>query len=180
VPRPSSGTDGRAAPKIDFHRSSFTIQTRFCFHQEKNVAGKNSVLGGGGFHHVAVKVFNPHFDKAVAFYKALGCVERTAWGEAEKRGILLDTGDGNYMELFANGPDLKHDEWGVGAAVAHLALRTTNCDAAIRIAEKAGAKVTAEPKNVEMGPEKIKIRIAFCQAPGGEVVEFFQNEPGVL
>src|SRR5437870_5711641 len=107
------------------------------------MAGKNSVLGGGGFHHVALKVHN--FEKAVQFYKDLGCTQRTAWGEGDKRGILLDAGDGNYIEIFAGGPDIQHDPRGAGAAIFHLALRTNDVDTAIKTAERAGGVVTVPP-----------------------------------
>lgn len=139
------------------------------------MAGKNSVIAGGGFHHVAVKVHD--YDATIKFYKGIGCVERLSWGTGNDRGMLLDTGDGNYMEVFAGGPDIKHDPAGAGAAVIHVCFRSSNVDLAIKAAEKAGGKVTIAPKDHTIpSTPPTKIRIAFCQSPGGEVVEFFQNE----
>jgi glyoxylase I family protein len=109
------------------------------------------------------------------FYKdALGFTERHAWGEGERRAALLDSGDGNYLEVFAGGKD----EPPSGGAILHLAFRTADVDAAIERVRAAGAQVTAEPKDVTLGrgPEGVPARIAFCRGPGGEEIEFFQNE----
>lgn len=137
------------------------------------MSGTNEVLGGGGFHHVAVRV--PDFDAAMRFYKdALGLQEKIAWGEADKRAVMLDTGDGNYLEVFAGGSV----EPPSGGSILHLAFRTKNIDAAIERVRAAGAKVTVEPKDVVLPsrPQEIPARIAFCIGPAGEVIEFFQNE----
>jgi glyoxylase I family protein len=136
------------------------------------MAGTNAVLGGGGFHHVAMKAKD--FDAAVKFYKALGFTERISWGQGDNRAVMLDAGDGNYLEIFAGGSADPKPE----GTVVHFALRTGNCDAAIAAARAAGAQVTMEPKNVDIPsqPHKTPVRIAFCRGPGGEVIEFFQNE----
>ncbi|HEY3322936.1 MAG TPA: VOC family protein [Planctomycetota bacterium] len=126
-----------------------------------------------GFHHVAIKVHD--FDAAVKFYTAgLGFNEKLSWGEGEKRAVLLDAGNGNYVEIFAGGSPGPKPE----GSVVHFAFRSTNCDAAIERAQKAGAEVTMQPKNVEIPsrPHKTPVRIAFCKGPAGEVIEFFQNE----
>lgn len=88
--------------------------------------GTNTTLGGGGFHHVAVRVHD--FEAALRFYQgALGFTERIAWGEGNGRAVMLDTGDGSYLEVFAGGaPDLKPD-----GPLLHVAFRTSDCDATI-------------------------------------------------
>ncbi|MCY3021622.1 MAG: VOC family protein [Planctomycetota bacterium] len=137
------------------------------------MAGTNAVLGGGGFHHVAIKVRD--FDAAKKFYVAgLGFAETISWGEGDGRAVMLDAGDGNYLEIFAGGPAEPRPE----GVVVHFALRTSDCDAALARARAAGAQVTMEPKSVEIPskPAKTPVRIAFCKGPGGEVIEFFQNE----
>ena len=137
------------------------------------MSGKNETIGGGGFHHVAIRAQD--FDASVRFYtKALGFREKIAWGEGAKRAIMLDAGDGNYMEIFAGGSDSPKPE----GAILHFALRTSDCDAAIARARAAGATVTVEPKDVDIPstPGPTPVRIAFCKGPDGEIIEFFQNE----
>ena len=64
--------------------------------------GSNSKIGGGGFHHVAIRVYD--FDATVRFYtEVLGFTDKVRWGEGDNRAIMLDTGDGNYLEVFAGG-----------------------------------------------------------------------------
>ena len=137
------------------------------------MSGQNAAIGGGGFHHIAMRAHD--FDATVKFYtEALGFKEKIAWGEGDKRAIMLDTGDGNYLEVFAGGSDEPKPE----GAVVHFALRTNDCDTAIERARAAGAEVTVEPKDVEIPsrPQPLPVRIAFCKGPDGEIIEFFQND----
>lgn len=125
-----------------------------------------------GFHHAALKVVD--FDKVVAFYRdGLGLTEKIGWGEGNSRAVMLDAGNGNYVEIFAGG-DGKAPEGGI----LHLALRTPSCDAALARAVAAGAVVTMEPRDVTIPsrPAPTPVRIAFCRGLAGEILEFFQNE----
>lgn len=125
-----------------------------------------------GFHHVAMRVKD--FDATVKFYtEILGFKKSISWGENDKRAIMLDTGDGNYLEVFAGGSgELKPE-----GAFIHLAFRTDNCDEAIEKARAAGMEITDEPKDVEIGSvPPTPVRIAFFKGPDGEVIEFFQNK----
>lgn len=135
------------------------------------MAGTNSVIGGGGFHHLAMRVKD--FDASMKFYKeGLGFVEYKAWGEGDKRAVMLDTGDGNYFEIFAGGKDEVKPE----GAYLHVALRTDNCDLALKRAVEAGAVVTQEPSDVTIPSNPpLPVRIAFCKGLDGEIIEFFQN-----
>jgi len=136
------------------------------------MAGSNTVLGGGGFHHVALKVKD--FDAAKNFYvDVLGFKEKISWGEGDKRAVMLDTGDGNYLEVFAGGTE--PEERGT---VLHLALRTTRCDEVVARVRAAGAEITVEPKDVTIPsqPTPTPVRLAFFKGPAGEIVELFQNE----
>ena len=131
--------------------------------------GNNGKIGGGGFHHVAIRVFD--FEASVRFYtEVLGFAERVRWGEGNGRGILLDTGDGNYLEIFAGGaPGAKPE-----GAFLHVALRSDDVDAAIEVARAAGMEVTLEPKDVSLG--EVPARIAFFKGPDGEIIELFQEK----
>jgi glyoxylase I family protein len=136
----------------------------------------NAILGGGGFHHVCVKTRD--WDRTMRFYQdTLGCTVKLAWNfrDTGRRATMLDTGDGNYMEVFED-PDYVPAPNGV---VTHFALRTTRLDEVAARVRAAGAKITMEPKNVILaatnGPGSVPIRIFFCEGPSGEVIEFFQN-----
>ncbi len=131
-----------------------------------------------GIHHVAIRVHD--FEKAIAFYRdGLGFKERVRWNDGKKWIVLLDAGSGDYIEILSHGKEGAQPEgaWG------HLALRTTDCDAAIELAVKAGAKILIAPKEMPINPEdengakgkQIPVRLAFCQGLFGEVIEFFQN-----
>ncbi len=143
------------------------------------MAGKNKVLGGGGFHHVAIHARD--FDGTVDFYtRVLGFTTKITWQEAPKRAVMLDAGDGNYLEVF-EAPQAKPAS-GDGP-ILHFALRTDDCDAAIERAREAGCEVTMEPQDIDIQAQgadaqaqTVPIRIGFCKGPDGELIEFFQNE----
>jgi len=142
----------------------------------------NPILGGGGFHHVCVKTRD--WDATMRFYQdTLGCTEKIAWRAAPQRAVMLDAGDGNYIEVFE---DLAY----LGAphgAINHFALRTTRLDAVAARVRAAGFKITVEPRDVTIqttnpstssgqaaiGP--VPVRIFFCDGPNGESIEFLQN-----
>ncbi len=137
------------------------------------MAGSNSAIGGGGFHHVAIRAHD--FDASVKFYtEALGFTEKIAWGEDRGRAVMLDTGDGNYLEVFANGEEGSKPE----GAIIHFAIRTSDVDSAIARARGAGAEVTVEPKDIEIKsrPQHMPVRLAFFKGPDGEIIELFDNE----
>lgn len=134
----------------------------------------NTKLPGCGFHHIAIRAFD--FDKSLAFYtEDFGFRVKIGWGEKPDRAVMLDTGDGNYLEIFEGKTTEGHKPEG---AVIHFALRVKSCDQAMDVARAAGAVVTMEPKNVDIpsypsGPTPV--RIAFVKGPDGEHIEFFEN-----
>jgi len=134
------------------------------------MTGKNEKIAGGGFHHVAIKVRD--FDATLKFYvDGLGFEKKISWGEGENRAAMLDTGGGNYMEVFAGGKDEPKPE----GAYLHVAFRTDDCDKALERARAAGAEVTMEPSDVTIGSvPPTPVRIAFCKGPDGEIIQFFQ------
>ncbi len=138
--------------------------------------GTNASIGGGGFHHVAIRTRD--FDKSFRFYtQVLGFTQAMAWGQAPGRAVMLDTGDGNYLEIF----ERPTEEWAdTDAAILHMALRTSDCDAAIEKVRAAGMTVTMEPKDIDIDakPQMTPVRIAFFKGPDGEIIEFFQNREG--
>ncbi len=141
----------------------------------------NAILGSGGFHHVCVKTRDWH--RTIAFYcDTLGCTVKIAWNfrDTGRRATMLDTGDGNCIEIFED-PDYVSAPNG---SVVHFALRTTRLDEVAARVRATGAKITMEPKDATIantattpgavhGP--VPIRIFFCEGPSGEVIEFFQN-----
>ena len=133
----------------------------------------NSKIPGSGFHHVAIRTHD--FDASLRFYiEGLGFRQKIAWGEKPGRAVMLDTGDGNYLEIFEReGEPLPTSG---EANILHFALRCDDCEAATEAARAAGAKVTMEPKVPDAFTELgSRTKISFVQGPDGEVVEFFQS-----
>ena len=103
----------------------------------------------------------------------LGFAEKISWGAAPKRAVMLDTGDGNYLEIFerAEASTLTGEPH-----LLHLCLRTDDCDAAYQTALAAGATGKTEPMVpgafTELG---LKTKIAFVVGPDGEIIEFFES-----
>ena len=129
----------------------------------------NVVLGDGGLHHVAIRV--PEFEKSIRFYsEVLGCVEKIRWGDSPTRIVLLDTGNGSYVELFEEvGREPAKDD-----AMWHIAFRVNDTDAALERCRAAGCEVTVEPKTLSnLGGKGVDVRLAFCKGPSGELLEFF-------
>ncbi len=127
-----------------------------------------------GFHHVCVKTRD--WDRTLRFYRdTLGCTVKIAWRAAPERAVMLDTGGGNYIEVFE---DLSYTPARDGA-ILHLALRTAKLDEVADRVRTFGATITMEPKDITIattnGAGEIPIRIFFCTGPNGEVIEFFQN-----
>jgi glyoxylase I family protein len=125
-----------------------------------------------GFHHIAMKVKD--LDASIQFYtKVMGFEVKHAWGEGEKRAVMIDTGKGNYIELFANGPSgLRPDgHW------VHLALACTDTKSAIEKVRAAGYTVTMEPADIDIPASPVlPVRIGFFKGPDAELIEFFQTK----
>jgi catechol 2,3-dioxygenase-like lactoylglutathione lyase family enzyme len=124
-----------------------------------------------GFHQIAIKVRD--FDASVKFYtEALGFEATRAWGEGNGRAAMIDTGRGNYLELFAGGADGVRPEghW------FHLALSCSDAKAAAERVREAGCEITMEATDVAIpSSPPFPVRIAFFKGPDGEVIELFQT-----
>lgn len=143
--------------------------------------GHNETISGGGFHHIALRVFD--FDKTMHFYvNGLGFQKAHAWGrdgrsegQPDSRAVMLDTGDGNYLEVFAGGA--KPAEEVTDGVLLHFAIRTSDVKGATERARAHGGRVTIEPKKVtpDHSERPLEFHIAFVRGLDGEVIEFFDN-----
>lgn len=136
----------------------------------------NTTLSGAGIHHIAIRARD--FDKSYAFYTdGLGFTPAHRWGDDEKRAVLLDIGDGNYLELFASRPEqgpAPGAEVPASWPLLHLALRSTDVDRDIATVRALGCPITVEPTSVNINGKAI--RIGFFLGPDGEILEFFQHD----
>jgi len=134
----------------------------------------NDRIKGPGFHHIAIRAVD--FEATVKFYEeGIGCTRRFGWGEGPTRAALMDTGDGNYVEIFTNrepGGDIPE------GGIIHYALRVADADAAYARALAAGATSVVAPKDATPAhaDHPITFRVAFVRGPAGETIEFFQND----
>ena len=137
----------------------------------------NDIIKGLGYAHMAIAAKD--FDKSLTFYKALGMKVYTQWGEGDSRIALLDTGNGDLVELFAK-PDLNTDKVATtadGNPFLHFAFSAQNVDEAYRIALEAGATPLKPPAELPLKahPICLTLRIAFVKGPSGEELEFFKT-----
>ena len=119
-----------------------------------------------GIHHVALRVQD--MDKTVEFYNKIGCSVIRSWGEGDGRGVMMDLGGGNILEMFAGGVNDPEQK----PRYEHLALKSDDVDQDYADALAAGADSQIEPKDVMLGGV-MPIRIAFVVGPNQEVIEFF-------
>ncbi len=131
----------------------------------------NSILKNPSFHHIALRCKD--IEKSLTMYKALGMTEKVRWGENENLIVMLDIGNGDIIELFANGGD-KYAEEGKWQ---HFAIYTDDVNGAYEAALKAGFTPLTAPKTVPLCsiPEKMTITCAFVKGPDNEQVEFFNT-----
>ena len=124
-----------------------------------------------GVHHIALKCNGvDEFEKTVHFYnEVLGMDVVRTWGEGVGSGIMLDTGDGSLMEIFADAEEKLPQ-----GAIRHFALRAADVDAVIKAVREAGYEITMEPNDIVIeSAVPFPARIAFAIGPVGEEIEFF-------
>ena len=76
-----------------------------------------------GFHHVALRA--QHLEQSIEFYTKLGCSVIRSWGEGDGRGVMLDMGGGNILEMFAGGTAQAEEH----PRFEHIALKSDDVDA---------------------------------------------------
>ncbi len=133
----------------------------------------NSVIKGCGTHHIAVQTRD--WDASLKLYRdVMGMQVVAKFGSAERKIVLLDTGDGSHIELFepqshtpAPGDPAGNDP------ITHFALTVDDTHAAIEHVRQAGYEITMEPKSLTL--DGMDVTIAFFNGPNGESIEFFQT-----
>ena len=132
--------------------------------------GHNNLLPGLGTHHTSLHVSN--LDASLRLYRdILGMTVVVRHESPSGQLVLLDIGDGTYLELHA-----PFDRTPIGTGQTpwrHLALRVEDARAAVETIRAAGLPIRVEPKDVQLGP--LAATIAFFVGPDGEDVEFFQE-----
>jgi glyoxylase I family protein len=137
------------------------------------IGTKNSIIKGGGMHHVAIQTRD--WETSLQFYRdLLGMEVVTEFELPDQKVIILDIGDGSHVEIF----EPKTDTPPAGSPAAndplkHIALATTDARAALEHVRQAGYEVTVEPKDVDLNG--LKATIAFFKGPNNEILEFFQT-----
>ncbi len=132
---------------------------------------KNSVIAGGGVHHIALQTRD--WEASLRLYRdVLGMTELTRFTGGEGQTILLlDAGDGCCLELFEPTANTPTDS-AANDPVIHIALATTDAHAATERVRRAGYEITVEPKEVTLG--SLEVTLSFFKGPNGEVLEFFE------
>ena len=127
------------------------------------------MIPGAGFHHLAL--ISSDFERSLKFYiEGLGCTYVRGWGEGQGRIAMVDFGSGHLLEIFARGSGGEQAD----PRFLHLAIATSDPDAAYEAALKAGAQPVDPPKDVDIQSDPVfPVRIAFVKGPDGEILEFF-------
>lgn len=134
------------------------------------MSGTNHVLQGGGIHHISLTVNN--FDETVDFYTGvLGFTKAIVFTMNGLRAIMMDTGNGSYLEVFECDEEISSIE----GTLRHVALNAADVEDVLTRVRAAGMEITVEPKEVIFpGTPDIPVRIAFFRGPGKELVELLQ------
>ncbi|MDF2505755.1 VOC family protein [Clostridium sp.] len=130
----------------------------------------NEKILSSGIHHVAIKVKN--FDDTIKFYtEGLGLEKSLCWGDSGNRVCFLDAAGGTFIQVFEN---TSGDEVSNGI-YTHLAFYTKDCEAAIKAAKDAGARVKGPIEMKIPSSPDVEMRTAYCKGPNGESIEFFEE-----
>ena len=134
------------------------------------IGTNNSVIAGCGMHHVTVQARD--WEASLRLYRDVLGMEITAeFGSPEHKMLLLDMGDGSYIELAApsaNTPSVGSEP--ANDPLTHVALTTTDIHAAVELVREAGYEITMEPTDVDLGG--LLATVAFFNGPSGERIEW--------
>ena len=62
-------------------------------------------------------------------------------------------------------------------SIRHFALKTDDVDGCVKAVREAGYPITVEPKDIVIPSQpEFPVRVAFCNGPVGEEIEFFQEK----
>lgn len=133
----------------------------------------NDIIGCTGITHVALHCKD--FDKSYKFYtEGLGFKEFRRWDSDGKIVVLLDTGNGTYLEIFSNGKDRTCFDEEAGSYV-HLALGVKDSQKAYERAMEYGARDHKYPAHIDIPSTPVlPCVISFVLGPDGEQIEFFE------
>ena len=111
-------------------------------------------------------------EKVKEFYQGvLGMPVIRSWGEPELAGFMFDTGAG-LVEVFTDAEGVLPQ-----GSIRHFALKTDDVDGCVKAVREAGYPITVEPKDVVIPSQpEFPVRVAFCNGPVGEEIEFFQEK----
>ena len=118
------------------------------------------------------KVVAKEIEKVKEFYQGvLGMPVIRSWGEPELAGFMFDTGAG-LVEVFTDAEGQLPQ-----GSIRHFALKTDDVDGCVKAVREAGYPITVEPKDIVIPSQpEFPVRVAFCNGPVGEEIEFFQEK----
>lgn len=122
-----------------------------------------------GTHHISIKADSrENFEETIKFYhEILGMDIDRYWDHDGKLGAMINTGN-SLMEIGCG-----EEKSGEGN-IRHFALACDEVDKACEAVRSAGYKITMEPRDAFLQcVPPLPIRIAFCEGPCGESIEFF-------
>ncbi|MBR0461191.1 MAG: VOC family protein [Erysipelotrichaceae bacterium] len=122
-----------------------------------------------GIHHISMKCASAEeYEKAMHFYlEILGLKVKREWAD----GVMIDTGNA-LLEIFNSGGDVK-----AKGIIAHMAFACDDVDDMVKRLTQEGYEVFMGPKDIEIPSDPpYPARIAFCNGPLGEEIEFFNEK----
>ena len=111
-----------------------------------------------GIHHVCIRCEKSEIEKVKEFYQGV-------------LGFMFDTGAG-LVEVFTDAEGQLPQ-----GSIRHFALKTDDVDGCVKAVREAGYPITVEPKDIVIPSQpEFPVRVAFCNGPVGEEIEFFQEK----